>query len=126
MSFATDVNTLMQDASLVAYCDGGVYYENLPDNFDLTENWLAYSFRKTEQVNCLDSKNVYTQYTLTCKIVAFDTKTLEDISDYLVDYLNGKTQGDIADIWFTGDNHTIDLEKQIYMNSCDFDSFYVG
>jgi len=127
MSYSADINTLfLADASLVAYCDGGIYYENLPDNFDLTDTWIVYSFRKNDQTNCLDSKNVYTTYQITVKIVASDTLVLETISDYLVEYLNDNEQGGIKDIWFTNDDHTVDLEKQIYMNSINFDSYYVG
>jgi len=127
MSFGTDLNTVMQaDASLSSYCNGGIYYENLPDNFDLTKNWMAYSFRKTEQQDCLAGiKNVYTTYSIITKVIATDTNTLETISDHLVDYLNNKEQGGIKDTWFLGDNHTIDLEKNIYINSLDFRSYYI-
>ncbi len=126
MSYGTDINTLMKaDASLNAYCNGGIYFENLPDSFDLSENWIGYSFRKSDQINYMNSDNAYTTYTIVAKVIASDTATLESISDRLVTYLNNKNQGGIVDIWFNSDNHTMDLEKQVYMNSLEFDSFYV-
>ena len=125
MSFGTNLTTIMQnDASLSGYLTGGIYFENLPDSYDLSKNWLVYSFRKSSQNDCLSQKNVYQTYDITAKIVATDTVMLETISDYLVDYLNGKTEGNIQDTWFVSDNHTIDLEKSVYMNSIDFQSFY--
>ena len=127
MSYGKDINTLfLADASLVAYCNGGIRYENLPKEFDLTKSWIAYSFRKNDQTDCLNSKNAYTTYQITAKIVAPDTNTMETISDHLVEYFNGNSQGDIVDIWFTSDDHQVDLEKRIYMDSLNFDSFYVG
>lgn len=126
MSYGSDLYTLINaDSSLNSWCDGGIYYENLPDNFDLTKIWLAYSFNKAEQTNCLNGGSAFTTYNITIKIVSYDSDMLETISDYLVDYLNGSNQGNIMDVWFTGDNHTIDLEKGVYMNSLDFESFYV-
>ena len=127
MSFGSNFNTIIQgDSSLTGYCTGGIYYENLPDNYSLTKNWLVYSFQKSEQTNCLDSKNAYTTYALTCKLVCHDTGTLETISDYLTTLLNGSTEDGIQDITFRGDIHSVDLEKGIYINSLDFDSFYVA
>jgi len=127
MSFGTSLNTLMNaDASLSAYCDGGIFYENLPDNFDLAKTWLGYSFRKGLQTDCLSSKKAYTTYNITVKIIENDTALLETISDYVVNYLNHKEQDGIIDIIFTADNHSMDIEKGIYINTLEFQSFYVG
>lgn len=125
MSFGTDLNTVIQnDASLNDWCDGGIYFENLPDNFDLTKTWLVYSFRKSEQSNCLNSKKAYLTYQITVKIVTNDTIKNENVSDYLLTLFNGNDTGDIIDTWFTADSHSIDLEKGVYMNSLDFESYY--
>jgi len=126
MSFGTDLNTLMNaDTSINVWCDGGVYYENLPDNFDLTKTWIGYSFRKISQTSCIDSKNAYTTYSITIKVIDSDTLHLETISDHIVNYLNHKEHGGIKDIWFVSDAHGMDLEKAIYINTLEFQSFYV-
>lgn len=126
MSYGSDLNTIMTgDSSLNALCDGGIFFENLPDNFDLTDAWIVYSFRRIGQQDCLTQKNTFTSYAITAKIVTYDSVLTETISDYLANYLNGISQGGIMDIWVTSDNHQIDLERGVYMNSLDFESFYV-
>ena len=125
MSFSTDLQYLMNnDASLNSYIDGGIHCENLPENFELVKNWIVYSFNKTGQQTCMSGGTAIMQYRLTVKIVATDTLELETMSDLLVQYLNGMTYGNIADILFVGDNHTLDLDKRIYMNTLDFDCLY--
>jgi len=127
MSYGRDLYNLMtSDTSLNVYFDGGIYFENLPDNFDLTKSWMVYSFRKSSQNNCLNAKNAYTTYQIEAKVVSPDTDTSETISDRLIEYLNGNYEGGIVDIWFTADTHTLDLEKGVYMNSLTFESFYVS
>jgi len=126
MSFTTDIRYLMTaDTSLNSYCDGGLYYENLPENFDLTDTWIVYSFNKSSQVSCLGSTAALTEYNLTVKIISPSTITLETVSDYIVSYLNGESYGGIGDITFIGDNHSLDLVKKIYMNTLQFVILYL-
>jgi hypothetical protein len=125
MSYGSSLNTLMTgDASLNALCTGGIFYENLPDNFDMTDTWIVYSYRRSEQRNCLNTKNAFTTYSVTAKIVTYDSEIMETVSDTLVSVLNGASEGGIRDIWLVADNHAVDLEKGIYMNSLEFESFY--
>jgi hypothetical protein len=125
MSFSTDLNYLMtNDPSTSAYCTGGIHYENLPDNFQITKDWIVYSFNKSSEAFCMGSKGAYMEYTIYVKVVAGDTLNLETISDRLVDYLNGNEYGEIGDLLFQSDNHTSDLEKGIYMNTLTFTAFY--
>lgn len=125
MSFSTDIMYIMNnDASINSYVDGDILYENLPENFELTKNWIVYSFNKTNQLSCLGSNAAITEYNLVIKIVATDTLELESMSDRLVTYLNGNEYGSIRDIVFVGDNHNLDLEKKIYMNTLTFNCLY--
>ena len=124
MSFATDLNYLMtNDTSLNTYCEGGIMYENLPENFNLTKDWIVYSFNKASQMSCLGN-TFATNYNLTIKIISNSTIDLETISDHLVTYLNGNDYNGIIDIIFESDNHTLDLEKNIYMNTLQFNVIY--
>lgn len=113
------------DASLNAWCDGGIHYENLPENFELTKDWIVYSFNKINQGSCLNSAPMYIEYALIVKIVARDTVKLETVNDYVMEYLDGKEYLGIQDILFTGDSHTLDLDKNIYMNTLNFNALYV-
>lgn len=126
MSFATDLQDVMtNDSSINAYCEGGIHYENLPENFEITKDWIVYSFNKDAQQSCLGSTQPFTKYNIAIKIVATDTIELEKINDRLVTYLNGKTYSGIQDILFVGDQHSMDLDKSIYMNTLQFDAIYV-
>lgn len=126
MSFATDLAYLMtNDSSLNSWCDGGIHYENLPENFEITKDWIVYSFNKTGQNSCLDSQASFTEYAVIVKIVGNDTVEVETVNDYLVEYLNGNSYNGIQDIIFTGDIHTLDLDKNIYMNTLNFNALYV-
>jgi len=125
MSFATDILHLMtNDTSLNTYCDGGIKYEYLPENFDLDLDWIVYSFNKTSAISCMDGDIAFTNYAFSVKIISTSTEDLETISDRLVDYLHGNEYGGIIDIIFSGDSHTLDLEKRIYMNTLNFDCIY--
>jgi hypothetical protein len=115
---------MTSDTSLNSYCTGGINYENLPENFDLTKEWIVYSFNKTSQISCLGSKASVTNYNITAKILSTNTVTIETINDYLVNYLNGNSYNGIQDILFTGDNHTLDMEKGVYVNSLQFDALF--
>jgi len=121
MSFATDLYTIMTgDASLNAEATGGIFYENLEDNFDLAKKWILYHFRKEQQIDCLGIKNAYTEYEETITVIATNTVDVLDISDQLVTYLNGAAYGEVVDITFTGDGHSFDQDKNIYMNTLTF------
>jgi hypothetical protein len=113
------------DSSINNWCSAGIHYENLPENFETTFDWIVYSFNKVTQVSCITSKKAFTRYAIALKIVANDTVKLETISDYVADYLSSNSYNNIHDIVFTGDNHTLDLEKNIYMNTLSFDALYV-
>jgi len=126
MSFVTDLHYIMKnDSSLNTYCVGGINFENLPENWEIIKDWIIYSFNKASQQNCMNSSEVFTTYNIVLKIVATDTLKLETINNYVVDYLNNKTYNGIQDINFVSDIHTLDLDKNIYMNTLNFDAIYV-
>lgn len=125
MSFASDLYTIMVgDSSINAEINGGINYENLPDNFDLAKKWILYYFNRTEQIDCMTIKDAYTNYTITVILITQDTDDLTNISDMVIDYLNGNDYGNILDINFSGDAHTFDREKNIYMNQLTFNAIY--
>ncbi|HPI82200.1 MAG TPA: hypothetical protein PK122_03140 [Candidatus Paceibacterota bacterium] len=126
MSFQSDLRTLMTaDSSLNAAVGNRIFFENLEENYDLTKDWIVYTIKKANQVDCMDSKNAYLTYTVYVRIFSRSTASLNSIGDYLQDYLNHKEQGDIHDIWFTSDVHTIDLEKNQYSILQEYTAIYV-
>ena len=116
---------MTSDTSLNAYCDGGIRYENLPTDFEIVKNWIVYSFNRDTAQNCMSGNSVFSKYNLAVKIVATDTLVLETIGDRLTEYLEGTASTDAIDFSFVSDNHTLDLDKKIYMNTLQFDVLYV-
>ena len=130
MSFATDINAIMTaDTSLNGLVDGGIHYENLIDNWLANTSyneWVVYAFNKTEQVNCVDSKNVYMNYLMNVTVIQRDTNTnIDTITDRLINYLNNLADGNIIDIAFKSDNHGFGQQQGIYTNTLDFDVTYI-
>jgi hypothetical protein len=125
MSFSRDLKYVLNaDSSTTAYATGGILYENLPENFELSKNWIVYSFNKNSLTSCLSGISLFTTYNIVVKVVTTDTLTLENISDRLVTYLHSSSYGGIQDIIFQNDNHSMDLDKNIYMNTLQFTSIY--
>ena len=125
MPFSTDIKTIMTgDSSVNAWCTGGIHYENLPENWQLTKTWLVYSFNVNDEERCMSGSAYITNYNVVVKIVTTDTVLLERISDRLRDVLRGATSGNIRDMYFVTDDHTMDLEKRIYMNTLNFVALY--
>jgi len=125
MSFATDIYAVMTgDSSLNSTINGGINYENLPDNFDLSKKWILYFFRISSQVNCLSTKNAYKLYALDVLLIEQNTEDLLSLTDYVINYLNGTEEGGIIDITFLNDAHSFDQEKNIYMNQLSFEVAY--
>lgn len=126
MSFGIELrNILTNDASLLGYLDGGIYYEQLPDNYNLEKNWIVYTFNKATENDTLSYKNAYTKYNLNFKLITNDTKENEEISDYLINMLNNKVSENIKDISFVSDSHSSDYEQLIFINNMFFNAFYV-
>ena len=130
MSFATDINAvLIADGSLNSYADGGIHYENLIDNWLAETNddlWIVYSFNKSEQGDCLNSKNAYMRYSLSISVIQRSTNTMIDIvTDRLIDYLNNYDSGNILDIGFVRDQGYLDQQKEIYLNTLEFQCTYI-
>ena len=129
-SFAVDINTLLvADASLNGYADGGIHYENLIDNWLAETNdelWIVYSFNKSEQGDCLNSKNIYMRYSLSISVIQRATNTMIDIvTDRLIKYLNNYDSSTFIDIGFIRDQGYLDQQKGIYTNTLEFQCTYI-
>ncbi len=122
MSFSTDLNYIMtHDASLNSYCSGGIEYEKIPEDSDLDSTWIVYSFAKQSPISDVNGTIFMNKYSVTIKLITNDTAELELISDYLTNYLNNKTYNNILDTTFIDDLHSLELEKNIYMNTLNFE-----
>jgi hypothetical protein len=127
MSLQSDFRALITaDSSLNTALSNRIYFEVIEDNYDITKTWCVYSFRKLEQQDCLNNeKNFYETYTLYLRLISPDTVFINSLADYIKNYLNGKEQGQIKDIWGLGITPSMDLDKNQHSLLLEFGLFYV-
>ena len=124
-AFQNDLYTLMtSDSSLNTAMQGRIYFENIEENYDLNNDYIVYSFRKTSQQDCLNSRNLFTNYSIYVRILSKSTITINSLSDYIQNFLNGQSYGNIQDVWFLNDNHTMDLQMGQYSILLEFGAIY--
>lgn len=126
MSFQTNIcNVMTSDTSLNSMLEG-IYFNVLPIDFDLKEDWIVYNYREEERIDVLSEKNVLTIYTLYAKIVTPDTNNLLTISDELNRYLTNYKSSNFLDISFVGDNHNNGIvdDTDIYENTIEYSISY--
>lgn len=130
MSFLTEINTILtSDASLNDYIKGPKRYENLPSewlgNTDYNQ-WMVWTARRNDQIDCISNKNVYMNYTLSIVIIQRNSNSLIDIiTQRLIDYLNNYESGGIQDIAFLSDQPSFDQLQGVYYNGLEFDVKYI-
>lgn len=125
-AFSVVFNTyLTGDTSLNSTINGGIFYENLPENFDLRKKWIVWTYNKGLPSFCNVGNIAYNNLYLAMKIICNDTTALESINDYMVNKLNGLEHEGIMDIQFQGDTHSMDLDKSIYMHTLNFNVKYL-
>lgn len=116
---------MTSDTSLNSMLEG-IYFNVLPIDFDLKEDWIVYNYREEERIDVLSEKNVLTIYTLYAKIVTPDTNNLLTISDELNRYLTNYKSSNFLDISFVGDNHNNGIvdDTDIYENTIEYSISY--
>lgn len=124
MSFSTEIRNLITSTTDISSHVDGIYYENLPDNYDKEKTWIVYSFNINNTEKCLNGSSLFKTYNLYIKVVTQDTLKLETISDIIINYLDGNGTLHIVDVIFQGDDHTMNLEEGIYMNTLQFNVIY--
>lgn len=124
MSFLLDFkNIITSDSSLNSSVED-ICWEVLPENYDITKDWLVYSFRKASQADCMGQRTAYTTYQIMVRLLSPDTVKLNDLGDYIQNYLNDKEYGGIQNIWFSSDNHSADIDKGQYSITLEFSAIY--
>lgn len=125
MSFGTDLQALLvADASLVSWCDDGIYYELYPVNIGVLKTGMVYTFNKTSVITCMNGGLGATNYNITITIKSPNALTLETINDYLVQKLHGIKSGGIQSIVFNNDDHFISFEEETYSNVLNFEAIF--
>jgi hypothetical protein len=127
MAFASDIyNALTADPSLLSMT-AGIFYQNLPQNFDLTQTYIIYNFNELKEYDVLNQRRVMEEYKLIVDTISPDTQLLmnvrEEIDKYLIGY-NVNTSTNITNVIFSGEQYSKDLERGIYGITLDYNVFY--
>lgn len=132
MSFQTAIRNAITgtgNGALSLLPDGAqsVKYVHLPEDFDNSKSWLVYYFSITENVSSMNNSCAYNNYQLTVIATTNDSMKTNDLSDALIDYLDGYSFGSIADITFESDSRSSYLEtaNNVYQNTMTFNVIYV-
>lgn len=124
MSFTTDIKYIMTNDTSLNALTGGIYYEHLPEQADLENDYIVFTYNKTEQTNVFGKRDVISDYTLNVIVISTSPYRLSLLSNMIIDYLNNTKYGGIKEIYFMSENRTKDLDEGIYLNTIEFNSFY--
>lgn len=124
MSWATDIYYIMTNDSSLNNSTAGIYFENLPDNADITEDYIVFTYRKDSETNVFGKKNVNSDYIIDVICISTSPYRLTTLSDMVSNYLNNVNYGGIKEINFQNDNRTKDLDEGVYLNTIEFKAFY--
>jgi hypothetical protein len=129
MSFISDFKTIIEaDASVNALVTGGIKFDHLPEDFDISQTWIVWNYRTSEQIDSLSQNNCYTVYSVPITITATDSVVMNNICERLTDYLNNISTSNFIDIRLISDSKITTLSRQTnaYQNALEFNAIYVG
>ena len=124
MSFQLDIHTIMTTDTSLNNLVEDVCFEVLPENYDITKDWVVYSFKKNAEVDCLKG-SAYANYSVYIRILSPDTVKINMLGDYIQELVDDSSSGGIYDIEFVGDNHGVDLDKGQYSIVLEFLAIYI-
>ena len=112
MSIVNDLRTVMtNDPSINLMVNGGIYFKHLPEDFDITKNYIAYDFNISGGEICLNGVNAYNTYTISITITSTDSVVLNTISELLIDHLTGISTNNFVDIQLVSESKITTLAK---------------
>ena len=72
MAYQDDLYHIMtSDTSLNTLVNNRIFFETLEENYDITKDWIVFSFRKASQVDCINSKNAPYILDIFCYLLQF-------------------------------------------------------
>jgi hypothetical protein len=123
-NFAIDIYNKMNGNSSINSLVSGIYFENLPDDSDLTKNWIVYTFNQINSISTLSIKNQLSEYNLQTNVLSPNNNTLNNIANQLNTYLLSVIDTSVRDIYLKDDQHSKDQEQGIYVNTLNYYVIY--
>jgi hypothetical protein len=115
MSFATELYTLMTSNSSLNAGVTGIYFQNLPDNFDLKLKYIVYSSSLVDSIDHLAKNNEIDIYTLKVNIIAPDSNTVDTIVGFVRSYMDNLTSGKFRDIKCEQVDNDLEGDREMYV-----------
>lgn len=130
MSFISDFKTIIEaDPSINSIVPvSRIKFSHLPEDWEIHNNWLAWDYQVASQTNSLGTNNCFTTYSISITVTTNDTVVMNQLCDYIIKYLNGKSTTNFIDIVLISDGKltTLTKPKNLYQNTLTFNAIYVG
>jgi hypothetical protein len=124
MSFREDlVTAITADSSVNLWATGGMKYNNLPTNFDITKNWLVFGFTEDGGIDTFANKNIVENYTLDIQLVSSNKDSINDIYTILNTHLINYKEDDLEFILVNADLD-FDTEKAVNFKTIKYNIIY--
>ena len=124
MSFATEINTLMNADSTINGLVDGIYFMNAPDNTPLTGEYLVFSYELIGDISSLDDYNEMDIYKLEIAAFSDNTLTLDSIIEAIRDYLDNYNATPFIDFRVISDDRGVEGDKEQYSNIIEYSIIY--
>lgn len=125
MSFASDINTVLQgNATLNAAVGSRIYSYSLPDNLDISLPSIVFNYKKESGTHTLGEDNVLEDYYLFVVLLAPDPEINETNADLVRAFLDEHSDAKIREVIFEGDSNGLDQEKERFFKSLEYKITY--
>jgi len=124
MSFASDIYTLMTSDSTLNAAVDGIYYQIVPDNPDLDEVNIVYTFSLIDSIDILEKNNEIDIYSLSVSIVAQDTAELDTITGHVRTLLDNYDSTSFRDIKLETTEQEIEGEREQFVKTLNYKIMY--
>ena len=124
MSFATDINTLMNANSTINALVTGLYFQNAPDNTALSSEFVVFNYELIDDISSFDAYNEMDIYKLDIGIFGGDTVSTNNITEAFRNYLDNYQTSSFRDVRIISDERGIDGEKEQYSTILEYRIIY--
>lgn len=127
MSFISDLKTLLtSDTSTNNFATGGIK-EHLPVNYDITKNWVTYSYVETENLNTLDYNDIGASYVVDVLFISPIIGSIQTLTPTFHNYLINYRDDHIKDISLVeAEEIYIDVERELYYQTIRYEVLYLN
>jgi hypothetical protein len=124
MSFQTDLYSLIAGNSTLNAAVSGVYYQNLPDNYNPSLNCIVYITNLIDSIDSLTINNHIDIYELKFIVFSPSTKSIDDITAIIRSSYDNYEGGKFRDFHLNGSEIAEDFEREQYISTYTYKIHY--